>query len=132
VSRVDASRAQVATATALYSQASEFKKAGTVPAIDVLRAQVEMQSQQQKLITLENDNAKQKLRLARAIGLPDGQRFRLTDEIPTSMSRRSNLSRPCSGRMPGRRIIRAWRRGWSRQDSPWNSTGITGPSVAAR
>ncbi|HTM50195.1 MAG TPA: TolC family protein [Bryobacteraceae bacterium] len=81
-SRVEAARAQVTTATALYNQASEFKKAGTVPAIDVLRAQVEMQSRQQKLITFENDNAKQKLRLARAIGLPDGQLFRLTNEIP--------------------------------------------------
>ena len=80
-SRIEAAKAQVASAEGLYNQAVNFKKAGTVPAIDVLRAQVELQSQRQKLITFQNDHEKQKLRLARAIGLPDGQPIRLTDEI---------------------------------------------------
>jgi outer membrane protein TolC len=60
----------------------DFKQAGVVPAIDELRAQVELRSQQQRLIFSRNELEKQKLRLARAIGLADGQLFRLTDTVP--------------------------------------------------
>jgi outer membrane protein TolC len=81
-SRIDAARAQVATAEALYNQAVDFKRTGVVPAIDVLRAQVELQAQQQRLISVQNEFEKQKLRIGRAIGLPDGQAIRLTDEVP--------------------------------------------------
>jgi outer membrane protein TolC len=80
--RIDAVRAQVATAQALYNQALDRKNAGTVPAIDVLRAQVELQSQQQRLIFYEGEFDKQKLALARAIGLALGQQFRLADTVP--------------------------------------------------
>ena len=81
-SRVEAANAEVATAEAVYQQAQDFKRAGVVPAIDVLRAQVELRSQQQRLIFSRNELEKQKLRLARAIGLADGQPFRLTDTVP--------------------------------------------------
>ena len=79
---IDSAQVQVQAAQALYDQAVEFKKAGTVPAIDVLRAQVELQSQRQRLIVLRNGLEKLKLRLGRAIGLPDGQAIELTDRIP--------------------------------------------------
>lgn len=81
-SRIEAAQAQYRTAEALYKQAVAFKEAGVVPAIEVLRAQVEMQSEQQRLIYLQNQFEKQKLSLARAIGLPLAQPFRLTDEAP--------------------------------------------------
>ncbi|MCZ2146817.1 MAG: TolC family protein [Bryobacterales bacterium] len=81
-SRIEAVKAQVAGSRALYEQAADFKKAGTVPAIDVLRAQVELQAQQQRLIAARNAYEKQKLQLGRAIGLPDGQAIRLTDAMP--------------------------------------------------
>jgi len=48
----------------------------------VLRAQVELQGQQQRLIAARNAYEKQKLQLGRAIGLPDGQAIRLTDAMP--------------------------------------------------
>jgi outer membrane protein TolC len=80
--RIAAERAQVATAQSLYTQAVDRKNAGTVPAIDVLRAQVELQSRQQLLILYEGNFEKQKLALARAIGLPLGQQFRLADTVP--------------------------------------------------
>lgn len=80
--RIDAVQAQVNTANTLYHQALDQKNAGTVPAIDVLRAQVELQSQQQRLILYEGDFDKQKLAIARAIGLPLGQEFRLSDTVP--------------------------------------------------
>ncbi len=81
-SRVEAAQAQAATAEAVYNQAADFKQAGVVPAIDVLRAQVELRAQQQRLIFSRNELEKYKLSLARAIGLPDGQRIRLTDNVP--------------------------------------------------
>ena len=79
---MDAAQAQAATAEAVYRQAVDFREAGVVPAIDVLRAQVELRTQQQRLIFFRNELEKEKLRLARAIGLPDGQPFRLTDSVP--------------------------------------------------
>jgi outer membrane protein TolC len=81
-SRVDAAQAQVETAQALYNKAHDQQTAGVVPAIDVLRAQVELQTRQQQLIVTRNDYAKQKLTLARTIGLPPGQEFNLTDKAP--------------------------------------------------
>ena len=56
--------------------------AGLTPGIDQLRAQVELQTRQQQLIAVQNEYAKQKLNLARAIGLPVGQEFVLTDNVP--------------------------------------------------
>ena len=44
-SRIDAARVQVQTAQALYDLAVDRKNAGVAPAIDVLRAQVELQAQ---------------------------------------------------------------------------------------
>jgi outer membrane protein TolC len=81
-SRVEAARAQVNAAQALYDQAVDFRKAGMVPGIDILRAQVELEGQQQRLMFFQNEFQKQKLDLARVIGLPPGQQFDLTDQIP--------------------------------------------------
>lgn len=81
-SRVDMTRAQLETADALFNQAQDLKTSGLVAGIDVLRAQVQLQTQRQRLIASENDYEKLKLQLARAIGLPVAQAFTLTDTIP--------------------------------------------------
>jgi outer membrane protein TolC len=78
--RIETADAQVKTAQALYSQASDQFKAGTSPAIDALRAKVELQTRQQQLIAARNDFSIQKLTLARVIGLALGQQFELTDK----------------------------------------------------
>ena len=80
--RVDTADAEVQTAQALYNQAEDMKTVGIAANIDVLRAQVELQSRRQQLISARNDLAKQKLALARMIGLPLGQEFNLTEKIP--------------------------------------------------
>ena len=80
--RIDSIQAQLATAQTLLQQASDMKTAGVVAGIDVLRARVEMQVLQQRLTAAQNDFDKAKLALARAIGLPLGQQFRLTTEAP--------------------------------------------------
>jgi outer membrane protein TolC len=78
-SRIEATRAQVKTAQVLCNLAVDQKAAGVSPGIEVLRAQVELQAQQQRLIVAEDQFAKDKLALARAIGLPLGQEISLTE-----------------------------------------------------
>ena len=82
--RVETAEAQAETAKALADKAADQLKAGVSPAIDSLRARVEWQSRQQQAIVARNDFAKQKLALARAIGLPAGQEFTLTEKAPYS------------------------------------------------
>jgi len=80
--RVDSSRAQVETARATYQQAFDRHNAGLAARIDVTRSQVELQTNQQRLTSVENDLAKQKISLGRLIGLPPGQEYSLTDALP--------------------------------------------------
>ena len=81
-SRVASIQAQVNTAEAIYNRAVEQKKAGTSPGIDVLRAQVELKTQQQRLLAQQNQFEKDKLVLGRVIGLPAGQAFDIADTVP--------------------------------------------------
>ena len=79
---VDSVRAQVTTAQTLVQNDVDLNKHGLIASIDLLRARVEFQTQQQRLIAAENQVAIDKLTLARVIGLPNGQEFRLTDSVP--------------------------------------------------
>jgi outer membrane protein TolC len=80
--RIETAEAQVKTAQALYDQATDQVNAGTSPAIDGLRAKVELQTRQQQLIQEKNNYAIQKLTVARVIGLAPGQEFEFTDKSP--------------------------------------------------
>jgi len=80
--RVETAQAQVETAQALYKKAVAQQQAGVAAAIDTLRAQVEYQTRQQQLIAATSDFAKQKISLARVIGLASGQEFELADKAP--------------------------------------------------
>jgi outer membrane protein TolC len=80
--RIETADAQIQNAQALFYKAEDQLKAGLTPAIDALRSQVELQTRQQQLIAARNDFAKQKLSLARIIGLPPGQEFVLTEKAP--------------------------------------------------
>jgi outer membrane protein TolC len=80
--RIETAEAQVKTAQALYDQATDRVNAGTSPAIDALRAKVELQTRQQQLIQAKNNFAIQKLTVARVIGLAPGQEFEFADKSP--------------------------------------------------
>lgn len=80
--RVQAATAERNTAQVLYQLARDRESAGLNPQIDTLRALVEYKAQQENLLSAENDLAIERLNLARAIGLPDGQPFRIVTRIP--------------------------------------------------
>jgi outer membrane protein TolC len=80
-SRADAARSQVTTAETLSHLADDQKASGLIAGVDALRQQVELQSARQRLIAAENAAAKDKLLLARAIGLPATQGFDLADHM---------------------------------------------------
>jgi outer membrane protein TolC len=79
---VSSVEAQVATAKVSLDQASANHQAGTAPLLDELRARVDYQSLEQQLIAAQNALEKDKLALARTIGLPLDQSFHLTDQAP--------------------------------------------------
>lgn len=81
--RIETTRSQVATAEALLTLATNMRNAGASPGIDVVRAQVQLRAQRQRLISAENTFAKQALQLGRAIGLPPAQRIELTERDAT-------------------------------------------------
>jgi outer membrane protein TolC len=80
--RIDAANASLATSKVSLDQATASHDAGISPRLDVLRAQVDYQNEQQSLISATNQLAKDKLALARTIGLPLDQAIRLTDSEP--------------------------------------------------
>ncbi|HYA16764.1 MAG TPA: TolC family protein [Bryobacteraceae bacterium] len=79
--RIDAERAQLQTARDLYDQTAQQRAVGLLAQVDVNRSQVQMLIHQQRVTSLENDLAKQKINLARMIGLPPNDRFELSDQI---------------------------------------------------
>jgi outer membrane protein TolC len=80
--QVTSVQAQVDTAKVSLSQAQARHQAGTAPLLDELRARVDAQTLDQQLIVAENALEKDKLALARVIGLPLAQQFHLTDDVP--------------------------------------------------
>ncbi len=83
-SEVSDAKAQVAEAQTLFEHAQAEHEAGTVPGLDELRAQVELQTQQQVLIAMQNALEKNLILLKREIGVDPGQKMELTDRSPYS------------------------------------------------
>ncbi len=79
--RVESARAQLETAKALFKQTDERRQAGLNAQIDANRSRVQMQTEQQRVTTIENDLAKQKINLARIVGLPVNEHFDLAESI---------------------------------------------------
>jgi outer membrane protein TolC len=81
-SLVVAAESQVATSKVSLDQAVNQHQAGTAPLLDELRARVDYQTLQQQLIVDQNALEKDRLALARTIGLPLAQKFNLVDKVP--------------------------------------------------
>src|ERR1035437_7697314 len=74
--------AQVKQAAATFKQSEHQYEAGTKASIDRNKSFVEYHSEQQRLISLRGDLLKQTMQLARLIGLPVGQVFSLSEDLP--------------------------------------------------
>jgi outer membrane protein TolC len=83
-SRIEAQQAQVQNAKALYNQALDQVQAGTAPRIDATRTEVQLHTEEYNLSIARNNFAVAKLDLSRAVGLPLGQEFDLSDQLPYS------------------------------------------------
>jgi outer membrane protein TolC len=75
--RVQTAQAQLASARELDTQVSNQFKSEVSPEIDAIRAQVERQTAEQRLINAGNDLEKDKLTLGRITGIPLEQQFTL-------------------------------------------------------
>ncbi len=82
--RYDTAKAQLATAETILRRTQDMKASGMVAGLDVLRAQVQMQAQEQRVLVTQNQLERQRMVLARTIGLPVSQQFELTDTVPAS------------------------------------------------
>jgi len=79
--RVETAKAQLAAAGELDQLMADRVKSEASPEIESLRAQVERQSAGQRLVNATNQLEKDKLTLARVIGLSSDQRFELIDKL---------------------------------------------------
>ena len=86
-----ADQAQISNAQALVAadeevlrQATLSRDAGVGTNVDVLRAQVQLQSEQQAVVRAQNTFEKDKIALNRLIGLPAEQQLDLTDAVPSA------------------------------------------------
>jgi len=82
--RVDAARAQLDTASALLKQSTEQHSVGVAAQIDVNRSEVQVLTQRQRLVSLQNDLSKQKINLARLTGLPPNDQYEVSNEVSFS------------------------------------------------
>ena len=79
--RVETARAQLTSAGELDEQTANRVKNEVSPEIDSIRARVERQSSEQRLTNATNQLEKDKLTLARIIGLAIDQDFELSDSL---------------------------------------------------
>jgi outer membrane protein TolC len=79
--RIESQQAQVENAQAVNRQAEVRRAAGTNARIEVVRTLVELQTQQQRLNSLESDLRKQTIVLARLIGVPLDRSLILSERL---------------------------------------------------
>ncbi len=79
--RLETARAELAAAREFDTLTANRVKSEVSPEIESLRAQVQRQSAEQRLINVTNELEKDKLTLARVAGLAIDQKFELTDRL---------------------------------------------------
>lgn len=82
--RLASEQGQVNGANAVYQQSVQQLAQGLIAKVDADRNQVQVLTHQQRLVSLQNDLAKQKIALARMIGLPANDQYDIIDEVPFS------------------------------------------------
>lgn len=80
--RMASEDAQLQSANAVFDQSKQQFGQGLIAKVDADRSEVQALTHQQRLLSLKNDLAKQKINLARMIGLPPNDQYDLSDEVP--------------------------------------------------
>jgi outer membrane protein TolC len=106
-SQISSVQAQVKTAKVSLDQASANHQAGTAPLLDELRSRVDYQTLDQQLIVAQNALEKDKLALARTIGLPLAQKFTLSDKVPYAAFDQPEVSAAIQQALAGRKDLAA-------------------------
>lgn len=78
---VTAAQSRVQLSQALYDQASDLQKHGAGTGLDTLRAQVEFENEQQRLIEAQTQLKTSLFGLARLLNVDPGQPIELTDQL---------------------------------------------------
>ncbi len=81
-SDVENAQALLESDRVLEEQTAAKHAAGTVARVDLLRTQVELQQQEQRLLASQNAHDKAEILLKREIGIAPGQPIQLTDPAP--------------------------------------------------
>ena len=81
VANVEASKSRVDLAKALYDQAADLQKEGVGTGIDTLRANVELQNENQRLIEAVNDREASLFGLSKLLNLDPRQKIELADTL---------------------------------------------------
>jgi outer membrane protein TolC len=82
--RLASEEAQLKSVNAVYQQSLQQLEQGLIAKVDADQSEVQALTHQQRLLSLENDLAKQKINLARMIGLPPNDQYDIADEMPYS------------------------------------------------
>ncbi len=69
-----------------YKQTNAEYDAGTANIVDNNKSLIQFKTQQQRLISIQNGFAKDKMQLARLIGLPAGQSLELEEDLPREVA----------------------------------------------
>jgi len=80
--RLNSAQAQLETAKVLDERTRKQLEFGKAAQIDVNRSHVEVLLSRQRLVTLQDDLAKQKINLARLTGLPPNPDYELASDVP--------------------------------------------------
>src|SRR3984893_5734264 len=80
--RMASEESQLQRANAGFDQSTQQLGQGLIAKVDADRNEVQALTHQQRLLSLKNDLAKQKINLARMIGLPPNDQYDLSDEVP--------------------------------------------------
>ena len=80
--QIENERSLVKADEVALQQARDLQAAGVGTHLDTLRAQVQLQAEQQTLVSAENQYAKDKIALNRRMGIAADQELTLTDSVP--------------------------------------------------
>ena len=82
--RLTSANTQLATARAVQAQSAEQRRAGLLAQIDVNRTDIQVLTEEQRLVALEADLARHKIALARLTGLSPADDFEIDGDVPFS------------------------------------------------